>query len=283
MSTSVIIPTHDRRSLLPRALDSLRAQTRPPDQIIVIDDGSHDGTAEMVRRAYPEVTLIEQPQAGVSAARNRGIERSCGEWIALLDSDDAWLPDKLEVQLDALAATPSARICHTDEIWVRNGVRVNPRKKHAKHGGWIFGRCLPLCCMSPSSIVLHRSVFERVGMFDESLPACEDYDLWLRITCRYPVLLVDRPLVIKYGGHADQLSRTVWGLDRFRIRALDKILADEALSARQRAAVRTVLRDKIRIFGDGAAKRGKIREAQRYRAMLQRLGPERGNHELAGR
>ncbi len=99
------------------------------------------------------------------------------------------------------------RVCHTDEIWIRNGRRVNARKKHGKKGGWIFQHCLPLCAMSPSSIMIHRDVFTALGGFDERLPACEDYDLWLRITARYPVLFTRQPLIEKYGGHDDQLSR----------------------------------------------------------------------------
>lgn len=272
LNVSVVVPTHDRRRMLRRALDSVRAQTLAPQQVIVVDDGSCDGTAAMVRRRYPDVELVCQRNAGVSAARNRGIARTAGDWIALLDSDDEWLPDKLAAQAKALRAAPDARICHTDEIWIRRGVRVNPRDKHAKHGGRIFTRCLPLCCMSPSSVLVQRALLDEVGCFDESLPACEDYDLWLRIACRHPVLLVDEPLVIKHGGHADQLSRRHWGLDRFRIRALEKLLAEAPLTAAQRAAAQETLRRKVEIFAGGAAKRGRHAEAERYRAKLGRVG-----------
>lgn len=268
LSVSVVIPTHDRRSLLPRALDSVRAQTSAPGEVVVVDDGSTDGTTEMLLRDFPEVTLLEQEQSGVSAARNRGIEHCTGEWIAFLDSDDEWYPHKLERQHAALGAHPEALICHTDEIWMRRGTRVNPKKKHAKRGGSIFEHCLPLCCISPSSALVHRSVFGEVGLFDASLPACEDYDLWLRITCRYPVLYLDEPLVVKHGGHADQLSRRHWGMDRFRIHALEKILADDVLTPRQRAAARATLAAKIRVYAAGAAKRGRRDEAERYFAKI---------------
>lgn len=268
LSVSVVIPTHDRRSLLPRALSSVRAQSLEPREVVVVDDGSTDGTAEMLIRDFPEVTLLGQQQCGVSVARNRGIEHSTGDWIAFLDSDDEWYPHKLERQQAALSEHPEALICHTDEIWMRRGTRVNPKKKHAKRGGSIFEHCLPLCCISPSSALVHRSVFGDVGLFDASLPACEDYDLWLRITCRYPVLFVDEPLVVKHGGHADQLSRRYWGMDRFRIHALEKILADDVLRPRQRAAARATLAAKIRVYGAGAAKRGRRNEAEHYFAKI---------------
>lgn len=268
MSVSVVVPTHDRRRLLRRALDSVRAQTHPPTQVIVVDDGSRDGTAAMVRRDYPEVELLRQPRRGVSAARNRGIERAGGEWIAFLDSDDEWLPHKLARQLAVLGDPAAFRVSHTDEIWIRDGVRVNPRRKHAKHGGRIFMQCLPLCCMSPSSVLLHREVLRAVGLFDETLPACEDYDLWLRVAARYPVSLVDEPLVRRYGGHDDQLSRSVWGMDRFRVRALRKILASGDLAEPERAAAQQVLHRKLHILAGGAAKRGRHAAARQYLAGL---------------
>ncbi len=281
LSISVVIPTHDRRRLLPRALASVRGQSLAPRQVVVVDDGSTDGTSEMLRRDFPEVTLLEQQQYGVSAARNRGIEHCAGDWIAFLDSDDEWHPRKLERQQAALGDHPEALLCHTDEIWMRRGTRVNQKKRHAKRGGSIFEHCLPLCCISPSSVLVHRSVFGVVGLFDTSLPACEDYDLWLRITCRYPVLYVDEPLVVKHGGHADQLSRRHWGMDRFRIHALEKILADDVLSPRQRAAAAATLAAKIRVYGNGAAKRGKRDEAERYFAKLGTQLDEEPDHGTA--
>jgi glycosyltransferase involved in cell wall biosynthesis len=265
---SVVIPTFDRARVLPRALDSVMAQTRPPTEVIVVDDGSTDGTAELVADRFPTARLIRQENRGVSAARNRGIEAAESEWIALLDSDDEWCSEKLEKQLDALRAEPESLVCHTDEIWIRRGRRVNPRQIHAKHGGWIFRQCLPRCAISPSSIVIHRRVFEEVGLFDEQLPACEDYDLWLRICCGHPVLLVDEPLVVKHGGHDDQLSTQIWGLDRFRIRALDRLIGEADLStADQRAAIEELIR-KIEIYLGGAIRRGRLEEVAEYERRL---------------
>ena len=271
LSFSVIVPTHNREHLLPRALNSIAAQTQTPLEVIVVDDGSTDDTIATLRREYPDVVLFEEPHRGVSAARNRGIHASRGDWIAFLDSDDEWRPEKLARQDAALVSTPTVLLCHTEEVWVRNGVRVNPMKKHAKRGGIIFEDCLPLCCMSPSSVVVHREVLEDVGVFDETLPACEDYDLWLRITSRYPVLFIDEPLVVKHGGHNAQLSRRYWGMDRFRITALEKLLESDSLNDTQRAVAERVCAEKIEIYRTGAKKRGRHDEARRYTAKLRRL------------
>ena len=123
-----------------------------------------------------------------------------------------------------MEAFPKAMICYTEEVWVRNGVFVNPRKKHKKHSGWIFEKVLPLCLLSLSSALFRREVFEVVGSFDESMPACEDYDLGIRLAHKFPIHLIDLPLIVKRGGHADQLSRQFWGMDRFRVYALEKAL-----------------------------------------------------------
>ena len=266
-TVSVIIPTWNRASLLARALDSVDRQTRPPEEIIVVDDGSTDDTVALVRSRVTPPKLISQPNRGVSAARNAGIRAAAGEWVAFLDSDDEWLPEKLERQLAALG--PETVLCHTDEIWIRRGRRVNPMQKHRKSGGRIFERSLPLCAISPSAALVRRDLFDVVGLFDECLPACEDYDLWLRVTSRYPVLYIDEPLVMKHGGHDDQLSRRYWGMDRFRIVALEKILATGALSGSDRKAAEAMLATKIAIYANGARKRGRLDEAMHYESRLE--------------
>jgi len=268
---SVIIPTYNRSAMLLRALESVRRQTLPPTEIIVVDDGSTDDTAKVITREFPEVQYIHQENSGVSSARNTGINAARGEWIAFLDSDDEWLPTKLGEQVKALHHQPEYRISHTAEIWIRHGRQVNPMKKHRKYGGYIFQQCLPLCIISPSSVIIHRSVFQEVGMFDESLPACEDYDLWLRICARYPVLYIEKPLIVKYGGHLDQLSRRFWGMDRFRIYALANIITSGILNeADEKAAVRTLI-EKTTIYINGAQKRGRQEEVEKYRRLLQQF------------
>ena len=261
---SVIIPTYNRGEVVLRALRSVFAQDHAVDQVIVVDDGSTDDTIERVERNFPGVELIVQTNHGVSHARNRGIERARNEWLAFLDSDDEWLPGKITAQLAAIMSDGISRVCHSDEIWVRNGRRVNPMNKHRKYGGDIFLHCLPRCVMSPSSVVLHRSVVEELGGFDETLPVCEDYDLWLRIACQTTVLYVPEKLLIKYGGHEDQLSRSSWGMDRYRIQALEKLLLSEVLSETQsQKAIAEMLR-KIEIYVAGAGRRHRWQEVQRY-------------------
>ena len=264
MGISVVIPTYNRAESLPHALDSVLDQSLPPQEVIVVDDGSTDATPELMANAYPQCRYLRQPNQGVSSARNLGIASAGGEWIALLDSDDAWRPQKLARQLQALQTAPGVRICHTEEIWIRRGVRVNPMHKHAKSGGRIFRRCLPRCVISPSSVLLHRTLFEQYGPFDPALPACEDYDLWLRLCAREAVIFVDTPLTVKYGGHADQLSRQHWGMDRFRVQALEKLLQTTPLEAADRSAAVETLIEKAGILAQGAEKRGHHDRAEHY-------------------
>ncbi|VAX09159.1 glycosyl transferase, family 2 [hydrothermal vent metagenome] len=264
MNVSVIIPTHNRAHILARAIESVEKQQLAATEIIIVDDGSTDGTAALVNDIFPSCRYLWQDNQGVSSARNSGIEAADSEWLAFLDSDDEWLPGKLAAQKASLEANPGLYICHTEEIWIRNGRRVNQMKKHAKSGGWIFQKCLPICAISPSSVIIHRSLFNEVGLFDETLPACEDYDLWLRICAFHPTLYVETPQIIKHGGHDDQLSRKHWGMDRFRIQALEKIIAHPKLSQADRQAATDMLITKASILAQGAKKRGHQQTADEY-------------------
>jgi glycosyltransferase involved in cell wall biosynthesis len=267
---AVIIPTFNRVNLLSRALDSVYAQTLTPDAVLVVDDGSSDGTREFIRHNYPDVIYLYQSNSGVSAARNSGIKNSTCAWLAFLDSDDEWLPQKLELQFAALQQNPGYSLVHSDEIWIRRGVRVNQRDKYQKRGGYIFDRCLPLCAISPSSVLMSRQLLLEMDGFDESMPACEDYDLWLKVCCRYPVLYIDQPLLRKYGGHQDQLSTTHWGIDRFRVQALDKLLNSTALTPEQSQMSKAMLIQKSQILSDGASKRGNTESVEYYRKLIRK-------------
>jgi glycosyltransferase involved in cell wall biosynthesis len=267
---SVIIPTFNRAKLLVEAVGSVLDQRDVPEEveIVVVDDGSTDNTAETLATLAGKIRCIRQEHSGVSRARNLGISRSGGEWIAFLDSDDLWLPGKLREQMKFFSDHPQTLLCQTDEIWIRNGRRVNPRKYHKKPSGHCFPLLLERCLVSPSAVVVHRRVFDTVGLFDESLPACEDYDLWLRIGCRFPVELVEKPLVVKRGGHPDQLSSTVENLDKYRIEAIVKLLRTTPLTSEQRRAAEKILHKKRRLYSNGCRKRGNLAEALRVDALV---------------
>jgi len=256
MRISVVIPSFNRRHTLARALQSVCEQSSPVDEIILVDDGSTDDSQAMVAARFPQVRVIRQPNRGVSAARNRGIAAARGDWIALLDSDDCWLEHKIERVRAACAEAPGQVLIHSDEIWIRRGTRVNPMHKHRKSGGWIFRQCLPLCAISPSAAVIRKSTLQECGGFDESLPACEDYDLWLRLCHRYPVHYIDAALIVKYGGHDDQLSRRFKAMDRFRVRALHGLLQRATLQPDDYRAAAAELRGRLDILLRGARKHG---------------------------
>lgn len=272
-NVSVIIPTYNRARTVREAIDSVLSQSYSDLELIVVDDGSTDETRDIVSSYVPELTYVYQEHQGVSAARNKGIACAQGHYIAFLDSDDLWLKDKLFLQMKFMENRPEALVCYTEEVWIRNGVRVNPMKKHRKYSGMIFEHCLPLCIISPSSVLMARRLFEHVGLFDEALEACEDYDLWLRISAQYPVYLIDTPLIVKRGGHADQLSKRVKRQDRFRIRALTKLLEGNNLSFDQRALAWKELRKKCDIYGKGCIKRGKKEEGERMLSLAIKYKP----------
>lgn len=256
-SISVVIPTLNRCSTLRRAIDSVLNQTLHANEIIVVDNGSTDGTEQLILNEYPQVRFLKEFKIGVSAARNTGIKAAIGEWVGFLDSDDEWLNKKLEVQLTKhLLSHANTKLIHTDEIWNKNGKRVNQMNKHKKFGGDIFSKCLKLCCVSPSSALVKKNLFNEVGLFDEDLPACEDYDMWLRIAANEEVLFIEEELIIKYGGHSDQLSKKFWGMDRFRILSLEKILKGGALNPTQRIEALDMVIKKSRILMGGGLKRG---------------------------
>ena len=283
---SVIIPTYNREKFISECVQSVLAQTLPAREIIIVDDGSTDATYNILRdlgfnSLSSKKTVLRyffQQNRGVSSARNSGIKEARSEYIALLDSDDLWLKSKLDRQVSAFQNdTQSSRLCHTDEIWIRNGVRVNQHKKHKKHGGNVFQSCLKLCCISPSSAMMHRSVFEDFGFFDEDLPACEDYDFWLRYSAKEDVNFIDEPLIIKKGGHSDQLSGAHWGMDRFRIYSIEKILKEPDLTlVHKTEAIHEVIL-KLEILINGSQKRQKfayaenmLQKKQHWEAILMR-------------
>ena len=263
---SVVIPTHNRRAMLREALASVVAQRGASFEVIVVDDGSTDGTWDDLARhdlAAQNVTLrtVRTAHRGPAAARNRGIALARGTLIAFLDSNDLWMPEKLARQSLFMRNNPDCLISQTGETWLRDGKRVNPGRRHRKRPGHIFIEALRTCLISPSAAILRRELLDDVGAFDEDMAACEDYDLWLRVLARHEVGLLDEPLVVRRAGHPGQLSATVAALDRFRILALAKLLADSSLDATRRTEVAKVMAEKCRIYGKGLARRGRLDDA----------------------
>ncbi len=275
---SVIIPTFNRAAWLRESITSVLEQDyfRLPlpghsFELLVVDDGSEDDTLMVVESFGGHASYLRQPHLGVSTARNLGLRSARGEFIAFLDSDDLWKKDKIGIQMGYFKAFPDASVCYTEEIWLRRGKHLNPHRKHQKQSGWIFEHVLPLCLLSLSSCLFRREVFAEVGVFDESLPVCEDYDLGIRLAHKYPIHLIPKPLIIKRGGHSDQLSRRYWGMDRFRVQALVKAFRLD-LTPEEERRVKKNLAHKCRILVQGFARRGNMAEVARYRALLRKYG-----------
>ena len=266
---SVVIPTLNRCTFLQRAIESVLNQTVVPFEIIVVDNGSTDDTKKMVSSLYPNISYLIEEKNGVSAARNKGIKIAKSEWIAFLDSDDIWESKKLEKQLIFYNNyKEKIRFIHTNETWIRNGKFLNQMKKHEKSGGDLFKNCLKLCCISPSSSMIKKEVFKDYGFFDEELQVCEDYDMWVRITAKENVGYLTEPLVIKYGGHSDQLSKKYWGMDRFRIKSLEKNINSNWFSKDQNKYAYETLIQKLQIVLSGAKNRNNTELSNIYSEKL---------------
>ena len=268
---SIIIPTYNRSNLVKEAIDSVLNQTYQDFELIVVDDGSTDDTKAIVSQYGNKLNYYLIEHKGVSAARNYGIEKSSGEYLTFLDSDDLWKKDKLKKQIQFFDKNPEAKICYTDEIWYRNGVRVNQKKKHYKPSGDIFLELLTLCRISASSIMFRREIIgdrhlwclSPYKLFDENLPVCEDYDLWLRMSIKYPIHFIDIPLIIKRNGLGENLSQMYWGMDRFRVKSLEKILERELDDLYKEEAIKELCK-KLNILSNGSLKRGKILQFVKY-------------------
>jgi glycosyltransferase involved in cell wall biosynthesis len=265
-AVSVIIPTYNRCAMVREAIDSVLANRGVEFELIVVDDGSTDNTRNLAR-SDARFIYERTENNGVAAARNRGVELARAPLVAFLDSDDLWMPQKLVRHVAFTREHPHCDISQTNEIWIRDGRRVNPGLRHRKRAGDIFIDSLQTCLVSPSAVMIRMDVFRAVGGFDESMIAAEDYDLWLRILVDHEVGLLDEPLVTRRSGHRDQLSAVTPAIDRFRILALTKLLASERLAGARRHATATVLAEKCRIYACGLKKRGKA-DAVRFYAWV---------------
>ncbi|MCW5212038.1 glycosyltransferase family 2 protein [Desulfobulbus sp. TB] len=275
---SVVIPTYNRAGFLEKAIASVQKQTLACGEIIVVDDGSTDATPEIVQQISLNsqnsqiskmnqipIRYLYQDNKGASAARNVGITAAEYDILCFLDSDDRWVSHKLEMQFKAMRRQPQYLISHTKEIWYRQGMQVNQKKKHAPPHGEIFQRALRMCVVGMSTVMMQREIFHRYGLFNENMLCCEDYDLWLRVSREEEFLLVDEALTLKDGGRPDQLSALYrLGMDRWRIYSLCLLLEKTSLEAEQYDQVVAELERKCRIYGKGCIKHGRPEEGEYY-------------------
>jgi glycosyltransferase involved in cell wall biosynthesis len=267
MDVSVIIPTFNRWPMVAAAVASVMAQRSVDFELIIVDDGSTDETRARLPHLLEEmdvqhpIRLLRTANRGPAAARNYGVAEARAPFISFLDSDDLWRPDKLKQQLEYMMKKPECLASQTEEIWIRQGIRVNPGRRHRKRDGVFFLQSLRTCLVSPSAMIMRTSLFRKLGGFDQDLRAAEDYDLWLRLLLECPIELLPEPLVIRRSGHPGQLSATVAAVDRFRVLSLLKLLRRNDLRRDQREAVCDALIEKCRIYGNGAARRGNWKEA----------------------
>lgn len=244
MTFSVIIPVYNRTSTLKSAIESVICQkTFMRFEIIVVDDGSDPGVMQALRPYFSRIRYMRlQKNSGVSAARNLGIRKAKGDFIAFLDSDDIWLPDKLHTQYRAMKDN-GTKVCHTNEFWYRKDRFINQGKKHGRYGGKIFDKVLDFCRISPSSVMIDRDVFYECGFFDENMRVCEDYDLWLRICSKYEVTYIPEKLIIKRAITDDQLSDSIDNIEYIRLVSLARFVRCKKLLPSQKMnAVKEIAR-----------------------------------------
>ena len=281
LPVSVIVPTCNRRELLLRALHSVSRQSLRCQEIVVIDDASTDCSREYIEAccnqgAAPVVRWLRLPSnQGPAAARNFGIRQARCELVAFLDSDDHWEPQKLELQAEAMERFPQYLISHTRERWLWRGQHHKQKSRQIPCHGEIFSQCLELCAVGMSTVMARRELFASIGLFDEGMRCCEDYDFWLRVSSRYPFLLLDEELTIREGGREDQLSHQHRvGMDRLRINSLVRLLRSGGLNGEQQSQALEQLRRKCEIYGKGCCKHGKELEGRRYLALAAGISAE---------
>lgn len=251
MPVSVIIPCYNRHDLVKDAIESVFFQSRKAEEIIIVDDAS---ASPIKLDAYlPQVKIIRlKNNSGVSAARNAAAQCAKAKYLAFLDSDDLWLPQKLERQIPAMQES-GLPVSHCNEFWFRKGRWVNQSKQHEKYGGNIFCKILDKCRVSPSSLLIEKDFFMRCGAFDESLRACEDYELCLRIACRTDVLYIPEKMIVKRAIAANSLSAGIKHIEAIRLEILDNFIKNADLNDAQKSCAMAELERKRAIVKADAA------------------------------
>lgn len=270
---SVIIPTFNRANFIGSALVSVLNQKDFLGEIIIMDDGSTDETFQKIEPYLQDHTIQYYciDNSGPSTARNQGVEKAKHSLVAFLDSDDSWAKNKLHRQISHMIENPEYKISHTGEKWFRKGVHLNKKKIHFPRQGDIFDHCLQICAVGMSTVIMEKSLFEYHGGFDQSLPCCEDYDLWLRISSTNDFLLLNDELTIKNGGRIDQLSvQYRLGMDKYRIYSIEKLLTQHILSEEKHALAISELTKKCMVYGNGCIKHGNKEEGEYYLSIPQK-------------
>jgi glycosyltransferase involved in cell wall biosynthesis len=270
--TSVIIPVYNRPVQVKNAIESSVSQSLAPFEIIVVDDGSTDSTLEEIKKYNQKVKLITIPRRGVSGARNEGIKKAQGEYVAFLDSDDTWEKDKLLIQEKYLDDNQSIMWVHTDERWIKNGRAVNKPERYKKCSGDIFNHLLGVTGVGASTLMTRRDFFLQTGLFDEDMIVCEDNDLWLRMALLSDIGYIDLELVNKYAGHEGQLSFSVPNQDTYRVRSLVKLLRGNMLSEKRRACVLEILKKKLGYIISALSKKNLSDESEKYKQIEREFG-----------
>ncbi|MDD4294806.1 MAG: glycosyltransferase family A protein [Candidatus Omnitrophica bacterium] len=269
---SIIIPAYNRQKYLKIAVESVLAQSFNDYELIIIDDASNDNTESYIKNIstiHHSINYIKNPKnLGISKSRNVGLKNAKGEFICFLDSDDRFRHDKLQITYNYIKEKTDIKIFHTKELWFKNGQYLEPKVYHENPNGYIFKNTVKLCCISPSTAAIHKSIFSDIGIFDENLPVCEDYDLWLRITARYSVALIPLYLTIKQGGLPDQMSQKFSCMDKFRIYALEKILASNTLNPDNYKIAVNELIKKCEIYIKGASKHNNYSDLDKYTKII---------------
>lgn len=235
IKVSAIIPAFNSARYLADAINSVLAQTVNSIEVIVIDDGSTDETESLVGGYGSRVRYFRQQNNGVAIARNRGIEESRGKYVALLDADDVWVPNKVERQLAALEKGSGCRACYsaftiTGSDLSPVGINRSKRRSSALEDLLLRGNVVG----TPSTVMCERALFQEVSGFDSSLSQCADWEMWIRLAMLTDFIYLDEPLVL-YRQHGANMSRSISLLERDSLRALEKGFAMRGLAGPLRA------------------------------------------------
>jgi len=276
-TVSVIIPAYNCSGLLAEAVESVRAQTYRNFEVIVVDDGSSDDTWQVARRlaeSWEKLRALRIEHAGLAAARNRALDEMRGQWIALLDADDLWRPEKLQRCMDFLAAHPELSIVYTPMAPIRMDGRLMEGHSKPCHAGWLTERIFQSIFIHDPAVVFHRRVIEACGGFDESLPVGVGHEFWLRVSTEFEFGLIDEPLALRRWSQGS-LTRSNRSLGRcLKAGMLERFYFERG--GRERMAPGPALRRLGRAHyaaGKILLKEGKFRQAAKHLGRSIRFRP----------